>query len=394
MTAVQLGSLFHFIRNGMNVKQDKSGEGLPITRIETISDAVVDADHVGYAGLTAADARDWLLEDGDILFSHINSVSHIGKCAVYRGRPSELVHGMNLLCLRSDRSKLSPEFAKYLLRSRQFRSRLSNCIKKAVNQASVSIGDLQAIPVTVPPLPEQRRIAGILDTADALRIKRRATLAQLDTLTQSIFLDMFGDPATNPMRFPRKRLDALVREDDSINYGVVQPGDDCEDGIPLVRVGDLHNGRVEQSALKRISPSIESAYKRSRLRGYEILISCVGSTGMVALADDSVKGFNIARAVARVPLVESIERTYVASYLQTQSVQRYFANELRTVSQPTLNIKQISETIVLIPPRELQRKFAERVNTITRIRDCQFESQKELDAVFASIQVDAFRGRL
>jgi type I restriction enzyme S subunit len=74
-------------------------------------------------------------------------------------------------------------------------------------------------------------------------------------------------------------LASLIREDDTINYGVVQPGDDHDEGIPLVRVGDLIEGKVRHSELKRIAPAIEAAYKRSRLRGDEILVSCVGSIG-------------------------------------------------------------------------------------------------------------------
>src|SRR5687768_8535827 len=136
--AVELGELFEFIRNGMNIKQDKSGDGIPITRIETISDASVNETRVGFAGLKEDSCREWFLKQGDILFSHINSVEHVGKCAVYRGHPEKLVHGMNLLCLRSDRSKLEPEFAKYVIRGGAFRARLSNFINKAVNQASVS----------------------------------------------------------------------------------------------------------------------------------------------------------------------------------------------------------------------------------------------------------------
>jgi len=174
VNAVEFGTLFQFIRNGMNIKQDKSGNGLPITRIETISDATVDAARVGYADLKEGDCQHWLLEQGDILFSHINSVEHIGKCAVYRGSPEKLVHGMNLLCLRCDSSKLMPEFAKYLIRGPEFRARLSNFINKAVNQASVSIGNLKTITVRLPPLAEQRRIAKIMDRTEALRAKRRA----------------------------------------------------------------------------------------------------------------------------------------------------------------------------------------------------------------------------
>ena len=123
MKEVALGTLFQFIRNGLSVRQDKSGRGLPIARIETIADFEIDESRVGYAELDASRCGGWLLQPGDLLFSHINSVAHLGKCAVYRGRPERLVHGMNLLCLRPDATRLAPEFAKHLLRSRTFRRR-------------------------------------------------------------------------------------------------------------------------------------------------------------------------------------------------------------------------------------------------------------------------------
>ncbi len=281
-----------------------------------------------------------------------------------------------------------------MIRGVHFRTRLSNFINKAVNQASVSIGNLKTIPVAVPPLPEQRRIAEVLDRAEVLRAKRRAALAQLDTLTQAIFLDMFGDPATNPRGFSRTQLASLVRAHDSINYGVVQPGDNLYEGVPLIRVSDLLDGKVRHATLKRIAGSIESAYKRSRLRGDEILVSCVGSVGVVTLADESLKGFNIARAVARIPLAERTERVYLAAYLKTDFVQRYFTSELRTVGQPTLNIKQLSETVVLLPPIELQRDFARRAAAVEKLKATHRASLAELDALFASLQHRAFRGEL
>jgi len=206
------------------------------------------------------------------------------------------------------------------------------------------------IPIPIPPMAEQRRISDALDRAETLRVKRRGALAQLDFLTQGIFLDLFGDPTSNARGFPTKPLASLVRDDDTINYGVVQPGDYRDEGVPLVRVGDLIEGKVSHAKLKRIAPSIELAYKRSRLRGDEILVSCVGSIGVVALADESVKGFNVARAIARIPLAQPTSRVFMAAYLSTDFVRRYFTNELRTVSQPTLNIKQLSETSIVYPP--------------------------------------------
>jgi len=123
-------------------------------------------------------------------------------------------------------------------------------------------------------------------------------------------------------------------------------------------------------------------------------VSCVGSIGVVALADESVKGFNIARAVARIPLAEAMDRIFMAAYLSTDFVQRCFTNELRTVSQPTLNIKQISETTVLLPPITLQRDFARRVTAVDVLRTAQRTALAELDALFVSLQHRAFRGEL
>jgi type I restriction enzyme S subunit len=265
---------------------------------------------------------------------------------------------------------------------------------KGATFKQVNKEDIGELPIDPPPLPEQRRIAAILDQAEALRAKRRAALAKLDTLAQSIFIEMFGDPEANPNRWPFKRLSELTRSDDGINYGVIQPGDDVEDGVPLIRVGDLVDGSVAQTSLKRIASSIEAAYKRSRLRGDEILVSCVGSIGVVALADESVKGFNIARAVARIPLGSDVRREFIAEALKTQAIQRYFTSELRTVSQPTLNIKQLSETLVPIPPEALQKSFEKKIESLRALKKASQASLLNLDVLFTSLQHRAFHGEL
>ncbi|HWM93141.1 MAG TPA: restriction endonuclease subunit S [Thermoanaerobaculia bacterium] len=265
---------------------------------------------------------------------------------------------------------------------------------QGVTQVNLNTTIFKGMDVPLPPLKEQRRIAEVLDRAEALRAKRRAALAQLDILTQAIFLDLFGDPTTNPKGWGTQPLASLVRSDDTINYGVVQPGDHVEDGIPLVRVGNLLEGRVNHSSLKRIAPMIEASYKRSRLRGHEVLVSCVGSIGVVALADETVKGFNIARAVARIPLMDTASRVFMAAYLATNFVQNYFTTELRTVSQPTLNIKQLSETPVVLPPAELQQEFCHRVSAVDKLRIGHRASLVELDGLFATLQHRAFRGEL
>lgn len=241
--------------------------------------------------------------------------------------------------------------------------------------------------VPLPPLDEQRRIAAILDKADALRRKRKRALELLSTLTQAMFIDMFGDGEMVP-------LAKLIDCDDRINYGVVQPGDEVDDGIYLVRVSDIRNGRVSHAKLRKVAVDISRQHKRSILKGNEILISCVGSVGDVALATHKERGFNIARAVARVPISDGLVRAYVAEYLRLPVVQQYFDKELRTVSQPTLNIKQISETLVPIPDRKRMLEFSRRTQNVERRADAMRTSMRNSDALFASLQHRAFSGQL
>jgi type I restriction enzyme, S subunit len=376
VNAVTFGSLFQFIRNGMNVKQDKSGNGLPITRIETISDATVDGSRVGFAGLAENECREWLLEPGDILFSHINSVEHIGKCAVYRGEPQKLVHGMNLLCLRSDTTKLLPEFAKYLIRGNEFRQRLGSFINKAVNQASVSIGNMKTILVTVPPLAEQRRIAEILDKADALRAKRRAALAQLDTLIQSIFLDMFGDPATNPRGWPVKRIEDLAECLDRLRRPVTEsdrkPGD-----VPYYGANG-QQGWIDTALFDEplILVAEDGGFFDAPERG-------------VAYRIDGRAWVNNHAHILRA------NQEYVDTEFLHRALRHFnFLPYISGTTRAKLTQGQLNAVKLFVPPLDLQCRFGEQVAHVQSIARETSSSRNQLDALFVSLQHRAFRGEL
>jgi type I restriction enzyme S subunit len=394
---VELGDVAEFVR-GINFKPDDvvpvgTPGSVACMRTKNVQSELDCSDVWGVDGRFVKRA-DQFLETGDILVSSANSWNLVGKCCWIPDLPWRATFGGFVSVLRPHRTKAEPRFLFRWFSSDRIQTTVRSFGQQTTNISNLSTDRCLRLPLPLPPLAEQRRVAEVLDRAEALQAKRLAALAQLDTLTQSIFLDLFGDPTTNPKAWPTKPLASLVRDDDTINYGVVQPGDDFAGGVPLVRVGDLLEGRVNHAALKTIAPTIEASYKRSRLRGDEVLVSCVGSTGVVAMADESVKGFNIARAVARIPLAETTNRVFVAAYLKTDFVQRHFTNELRTVSQPTLNIKQLSETTVILPPRDLQREFAHRIAAIENLRTAHRASLAKMDALFCVLQHRAFRGEL
>ena len=368
-----------------------SDSGIPFLRVQNIFSGQVNfkEDTLFIDSNTHTALKRSQIQGGDVL---VTIAGTIGRTGVVPHDAPEMNCNQAVAIVRPTQ-EIERSYLRHWLESQEARSQmLGSTVTGTISNLSLSqLGELR---VPLPPLEEQRRIAAILDQAETLRTQRRTALALLDSLTQSLFLDMFGDPVANPKGWPFTRLDQLVRQDDSINYGVVQPGDALDGGVPLVRVGDVVDGNFDPAALKRIDAAIEQGYKRSRLRGDEILVTCVGSIGVVALVEPSMKGFNIARAVSRIPASEKVNRDFLASYLRTDYVQRYFTSELRTVSQPTLNIKQICETRVIQPPLDLQQTFATRIASIEALQATHRRALAALDALFASLQQRAFAGML
>ena len=133
----KIADAFYLIRNGANIKQGLDDSGYPITRIETISNRTVDRNKLGYAGVTdVTKYSDFVLQDGDILMSHINSETHLGKVAHYKKKEEEIIiHGMNLLCLRTYKELVDSRYAFYYLSSEAFLRQIPRITKKSVNQA-------------------------------------------------------------------------------------------------------------------------------------------------------------------------------------------------------------------------------------------------------------------
>ncbi len=208
---------------------------------------------------------------------------------------------------------------------------------------------------------------------------------------------MFGDPAFNKKQWGKFQLQDLIADGDKINYGVVQPGEDGnKTGIEIIRVGDFDGIKINSKNLKLIDVAIEQKHKASRLTGDKVLLACVGATiGKIALTDDSHKGFNIVRAVARVSCTSGkLNRLYLCQLLLTSYYQFNLKNLARTVAQPTLNIKQIEELKIPVPPIELQNQFAAIVIKTESLKEQYKSSLQELENLYRSLSQQAFKGAL
>jgi type I restriction enzyme, S subunit len=282
----RVGAICNLINGRAFKPEDWSENGVPIIRIQNLNDA-----SRGFNYWAGSLDRQIPIEPGDVLLAWSGTPGTSFGVHIWQG-PAGILN-QHIFRVDLDERKICRNWF-----MRAVNSRLYTLIAQAhggVGLKHVTRRMVDDLEIPLPPLDEQRRIATILDQADDLRRKRREALERLKHFP-SAALDELLDAGGTATEF---RLDELIRLGDRINYGVVQPGPEVEQGIPLIRVENVVD---EECALKRISPRIEAQYSRSRLRGDEILIACVGSIGAVTLAQSDQKDFNIARAVARIPI--------------------------------------------------------------------------------------------
>ncbi len=189
MEKVKLGDACVFIRNGANIKNDKGKSGIPITRIETIANGVIDEDSLGYANIYDEKYEDYYLKQNDILMSHINSMKHLGKVAICN-EDKKIIHGMNLLNIRLKENILA-KYVYYFFKTDSFRKQLHKISKQSVNQSSFNVNDFKKISIDLPDFRTQNKVADIMDKVEEIIDIRKKQIEQLDELVKSQFVEMF-----------------------------------------------------------------------------------------------------------------------------------------------------------------------------------------------------------
>lgn len=263
-------------------------------------------------------------------------------------------------------------------------------LSAGANLPRLSPSVLETFEIPLPSQWEQDHIAKVLDSADALRTKRRAAFAQIDGLTQSIFLEMFGDPVTNPRHWPARRVDEVG----DVVTGNTPPRSDPSlfgDAIDWVKSDNLN------SSLTYVTRSAEGLSEQGKAVGRivpagAILVTCIAGTpaciGNAAVADREV-AFN-QQINALVPKVSETLFLFVQLTLLKRAVQ-----EASTGGMKGMVSKSRFEGIRLIhPPVPLQAEFASRAAAVDKLKAAHRASLAELDALFASLQHRAFRGEL
>ena len=261
-------------------------------------------------------------------------------------------------------------------------------------QPALSLRKIKDLPVPLPPLAEQKRIARILDAADALRAKRREALAQLDTLLQATFLDMFGDPVTNPMGWELVNVGRVSRR---LTVGiVVKPASYYQPtGVPAIRSLNVRTNKIEIASLVYVSAeNNEGRLKKTRVWKDDVLLVRSGQPGTAAVVPAELDGVNAIDILILTPDQHVAHPVYLSNYFNSAGGKRMVLGAQRGQIQKHLNVGSLRSAPIPLPRLDLQCRFATIVESVEKQKTRQRAHLAELDTLFASLQFRAFQGDL
>lgn len=334
--------------------------------------------------------RSFAVEPGDLIVSCSGT---LGRVAIVPPTAKPGIINQALLRIRPKVDLVFPRFFKMLLQTPELQARLFGSGGGSAIKNVRPLDEIRKVEFKLPPLAEQKRIAGILDAADALRAKRREALAQLDALLQATFLDMFGDPVTNPKGWKVRELGEVTER---VTDGTHISPKWSESGIPFLFVSNISGRQIDFETEKFIS---EGEYDRLTARcpieAGDVLYTTVGSYGNPARVREGMQRFAFQRHIAHIkPKRDAIDAQFLEVMLDSP-VGRNQADRLaRGIAQKTLNLRELKKFVVFVPPLSEQRHFGATADRVERLRDVARAHLAELDTLFASLQSRAFRGEL
>lgn len=379
---------FSLIQNGANIKQGDVDGGFPITRIETITNDKFSRDRMGYAGITdISKYTSYLLEDGDLLMSHINSVQYLGRTVLYVKQSDEtIIHGMNLLRLKARRDVINPAYAKYCFYGHPFRSQIRKITKKSVNQASFAVKDLKQIKLNIPALSEQNEIVMILDKIQQVLAHRIDELSKLDDLIKARFVEMFGNPLDGTAKYPIHQVGNVAEAVDpqpSHRTPPVQEG-----GVPYISIKDCDykTGKIDFEGARKVARKVlEEHLNRYTLHDGDFVIGKIGTIGnpvFIPARDDYTLSANV---VLVQPNCEVVSPYFLKYSFESDFVERQFSEAKNSTSQAAFGIQKVRNVKVMNPDLDTQRafeKFVKQVNkSKVKVQKALDETQKLFDSL-------------
>ena len=381
---------------GSNLKtSDYVDEGIPVLQGKNITNDRLRWFDIRFVSKRkAAELKRSSVRVGDILIVKIGSIGYSAIVEDLNGFEFAIIPA-NLAKVTPDTTKVDLAYLHKWLTSVAAKQYLNGVASKTA-QPALSLQKIKSLPLPLPPLTEQRRIAAVLDRAEALRAKRRAAFAQLDTLIQSIFLDLFGDPASNAIPWP---LVHLGEHTTKIGSGSTPTGGQVSykvEGISLIRSLNVRDGEFSFKDLAFIDNQQAAKLAGVVVEAEDVLLNITGaSVARVCRAPLSALPARVNQHVCIIRPKPSLDPVFLEKLLLApQTKRRLLKIGGNGATREAITKAQIEQFAIICPPILLQREFSRRVAAVERLKMAQRASLLELNALFASLQQRAFEGHL
>lgn len=391
----RLGDVAVFVR-GINFKpEDVISVGISgsvaCMRTKNVQ-SELDLSDVWGVGESFVKREDQYLQHGDILVSSANSWNLVGKCCWVPELPWRSSFGGFISALRADPSRIRPRFLFHWFSSPQVQATVRSFGQQTTNISNLNFERCLNLWLPLPPLLEQQRIVEVLDQAEALRAQRRTTLVQLESLSESIFLEMFGDPARNPKGWPERAMEDACEVFNDCPHST--PAWTAK-GVICLRTSNLSKGGWNWEDTRYVAE--ETYHKRSR-RGYvlpgDIVLSREGTVGVAAVVRTGMKVCMGQRLVQIRPKAEVLTAEYLIRHLLHVLAPIRIGQVMVGSTSQHLNVKELRGLKIPVPPAEVQREFVRRGEAVGKLKTAHFASMVELDRLFASLEHRGFHGAL
>lgn len=337
-----------------------------------------------------------VLAKGDVLVSTVRP--NLNAVAVVPTEYDGSIGSTGFCVLRPRNKLVDSSFLFQWVKSSEF---ISDMVKKATGASYPAVSDRIILDsqIPLPPLPEQRRIAEILDKAEALRAKRRAALVKLDGLAQSIFLEMFGDPESRGWKFSTIEYVADPAKG-SIRTGPfgsqLLHSEFVDSGVAVLGIDNAVRNEFQWGERRYITEEKYRDLSRYKVYPGDILITIMGTCGRCAIVPSGIQeAINTKHLCCITPDATKIHSVFLHAYFLKHPISlKYLGTLAKGAIMDGLNMGIIKNMPIPLPPLSLQQAFARRVEAIEALKERQRASLAKLDALFASLQHRAFRGEL
>ena len=394
MTRVPVDELILSDEPGFACSKSKLVEvGLPHLRPFNISDAgSLDLSELYQVPASEAPRGKTSLEEGDILFNNTNSAELVGKSAII-GNPMAAGFSNHMTRIRVDKGRVEPAFFGYWLRRLRSTGHFTAHATQWVSQAAYKSSELRKLDLELPTLPEQRRIVDLLSRAEGIVRLRREAEKKAAELIPALFLDMFGDPATNPKGWPMKNLDSVANIISGATKGRRFDPSEAID-LPYMRVANVKDGHLDLTEIKTITVKRGEVEKYRLLPG-DLLMTEGGDPdklGRGALWSGEIETCLHQNHIFKVRVDRScLSPEYLCELVGSRYGKAYFLRVAKkTTGIATINRTQLGGFPVVVPPLDRQQEFGEKLGAVRSIQSQQSVASAKSQATFDALLAQVF----